>query len=1044
MLELRAIGNAEIVTDTTTLTPSQEIIFASALYLLLERERKISRAALAELLWPRVEKSARGHRLRQTLLQLKKLGFPVNATREWVRVSAEQMSIDVEQTRFSELRALPVGKTLEFLPGYSPRFSESFRDWVDGKRSQVNSSSARALLNVLNRARSGANWSVVDHVSRTILEIDPFNETAVLALAEASAMRGQKREAVAILDEYISEVGGNPDIRLPTSLLRRRIVDSPCEASPPLVVDPAFVGRQREVERLTKRLAEAKKGNGGACLLVGDPGIGKSRLAAEVAKFGTFQGFRTQSVTCQPSSADRPLSILVDLVPALRDMPGSIGCSQETLLSLRRLTEFDARGAEFRPAAAESHAVHRALRNAVLDLLDAVTDELPLVLVFDDIQWIDQTSADVLIEMVEFAKRKRLLLLLSSRQTGTTLLASLSYAAAEVVELQALPDSAAGVLLTSVINQRGSTPSNQARRILEAGEGNPFFLQELAKHWLESDGCVYAPPSVSRVLSDRLSRLSSVGLHVLQACTILGHASTVERVEAVLEYSSHQLLGAVQELSRAGMLSSSSNSPPGTSSALRARHDLLGAAVLDSLSGPARAFLHRRAGVVLEKELSGQRVSTALLWACAFHWHHAGNRNRALSVIRSCSEHLLEVGLPDDASHALDRALDYCSTDEQRLSVLGRQVDALQMAGKWQQSKEVLIRCRQLRANTMPVEDQHDAFEIMLFEASYRSSLDVLTLLSETTRCVECVEAAPVHRLQAAIIALKVASDVDPLMMDATYRQLAPLLATTLDNDLTRIEIEMVYHSIRGDGARGLAAARTLVDYARRANDPFRLARALVNASNSCRINGTNDEAEQCLYETIDISLKHHLVERAAIAMHNLVKLRLAAGDVVFARDILEQRKALLTPAENLVTTSDQHVVEARLALKEGNPSLAAEEFAKVPKDSFGYSPSRRCAYVALEIQICVAQGCDPSVLRTLASELETLHRTLWDVGLQDFEAEALFLALNASGEGARALSLLREYLSKHRRERQPVPLYLTELLADPLTPVGRTSVEAA
>lgn len=1047
MLELRALGYAEIVTDVTTLTPSREIIFGSALYLLLERDRRISRTGLAELLWPSIDVSARGHRLRQTLLQLKKLGFPVEANREWIQLSATQATIDFESGRLKEFVANSNGGVLEFLPGYSPRFSESFRDWLDTKRTHINSCSARTLIVLMNHARSGGNWTVVEKLARSSLQLDPLNETAVLALAEASAMRGQKREAVLMLDNYLAELGGNSDIRLPTTLLRKRIVDFPFRPSSTSVGDPAFVSREPEMERLTRRLADAKKGAGGASLLTGDPGIGKSRLAAEVAKFATFQGFRTQTVTCQRSSADRPLSVLVDLVPALRELPGAIGCSQETLLALRRLTEFDARGAELAVAPVESQAVHRALRHAFLDLLDAVTEEVPLLLVFEDLQWIDRTSAEILAEMMVFASRKRLLFLLNSRKSETELMKMLLMCSGtEVIELNALPDSAAGVLLNSIITELGAPPANQVRRILEAGEGNPFFLQELAKHWLESDGTVDAPPSVSTVLSDRLSRLSPVSLHVLQACAVLGHTSTVERVEGVLEYSSHQLLGAVQELSRAGMLNSFSDSATHTSSALRTRHDLLAGAVMDSLSGAARSFLHRRAGVVLEKELSGERVSTALLWACAFHWHNAGNRDRALSVVRSYSEHLLEVGLPEDASQALDRALEYCRTDEQRLSVMARQVDALQVAGKWQLAKEVLLSCRQLRAKTTSIADQHDAFEIMLFDASYRSSLNVRTLLTEATGCVARVEAATEHRLQAAVIALKVASDFDPKVMDTVYRQVEPLLATTATNDVTRIELEMVYHSIRGDGARGLAAARILVDKARRSHDPFRLVRALANASNSCRINGTHEDAEQYLYETIDISLKHHLLERAAVSMHTLAKLRLASGDVGLARDILEERKTIVTPSENLVTTADQHVIEARVALAEGNPALAAEEFSKVQTDSFGYSPSRRGAYLALEIQIRRSQDCDVLALRPLAFELEKLHTTLWGVGLQDFEAEALFLGLQATGEEPRALSLLREYLNKHRRERQPPPLCLTALLADRVAPQGYaiTTVEAA
>jgi len=389
---------------------------------------------------------------------------------------------------------------------------------------------------------------------------------------------------------------------------------------------------------------------------------------------------------------------------------------------------------------------------------------------------------------------------------------------------------------------------------------------------------------------------------------------------------------------------------------------------------------------------------------------------------------LLEVGLPENASAVLERALEYCSTDEQRVCVLARQVDALQMAGQWKRSKEVLAVCRQIRKSATASNDQHDAFEIMLFDASYRTSLDVLALLPELTVCIECEDASPQHRIEAAVIALKIATDVDPFVLDAIYCHVEPLFAAA-SNDPARLEAEMVYHSIRGDGSRGIAAARALVEVARESKDPIRLARALGNAANSYRINGSVRDAETCLNEALDLSLKHHLMERAVIAMQQLVKLRLAVGEVSLARSILEQSKALPSASENLVTSVEQRMLEVRVALNEGNPSRAAKEFPLVPEVSVTCTPSRRGAYLALKARILVAEAASPDTLRGVVTELEKAHTQLWSMGCQDSEAESLFLGLNALGARPRAMDLLREYLSKYRRERRTPPEFLSKLL---------------
>src|ERR1700682_6220418 len=103
MIVLRALGMAEIETGVTTLTPSQEIVFAAALYLVLERGKRVSRARLASLLWPRVPEKARAHRLRQTVLQLKKLGIMVKADRDNLQLSEFDARSDIEDLEGTEV-----------------------------------------------------------------------------------------------------------------------------------------------------------------------------------------------------------------------------------------------------------------------------------------------------------------------------------------------------------------------------------------------------------------------------------------------------------------------------------------------------------------------------------------------------------------------------------------------------------------------------------------------------------------------------------------------------------------------------------------------------------------------------------------------------------------------------------------------------------------------------------------------------------------------------------------------------------------------------
>ena len=415
MITLHALGNAEIKTSVTTLTPSQEIVFAAALYLILERGQRVSRTRLASVLWPRAAQKVGAHRLRQTILQLKKLGIVVQADRNNLQLLQHDACSDVDSL-FRTSASLPSdAPSGEFLPGYAPRCSESFRDWVDTKREQIHNALTGILVRDLERARLKGDWIGVENISSRCLVLDAFNETAVLAQAEATAMRGGKRRAVEILDRYIEDVGANhEELRLPASLLRRRVVERFPDKAVLQNGDPPFVGRESEMEALTAKLEAAKTGRGSAVLLTGEAGIGKSRLSEELARFAALQGAQLQRAACRRTDLDRPLSLFVDIVPQLREMPGALGCSPETFSSLRRLTDFELRSRD-KLWSADSEMLFGDLRNALFDLFDSVASERWLLIVIEDIQWLDDVSANILGKMIEWAPTKRILFVLNSR-----------------------------------------------------------------------------------------------------------------------------------------------------------------------------------------------------------------------------------------------------------------------------------------------------------------------------------------------------------------------------------------------------------------------------------------------------------------------------------------------------------------------------------------------------------------------------------------------------------------------------------------------------
>ena len=1019
------------------------MVFATTLYLLLERGKRVSRSHLASLLWPEVPEKARAHRLRQTILQLKKLGIVAVADRDTVQISREDTRSDIDEFFVEDAAVALRRDSLDFLPGYNPHLADAFDDWIEARRAEIHEKATELFVRELERVRLQADWSSVERISAKILSLDSFNEAAVLAKAEAAAMRGGKRKAVSILDHYIAEVGeGASELRLPATILRRRVVERIPDRPALLNADPLFVGREVEMQALSRKLEQARAGRGSATLLVGDPGIGKTRLSAELARFAELQGARVQRAACRRTDVDRPLSLFVDIVPQLRELPGALGCAPETFAWLKRLTDFE-QGSDDASRPVDSEMLFHYVRAALFDLLDAIAEEHCLVLLIEDVQWLDSASAKILARMVEWSETKRVFVLLNARPSTNPFREYADRVLLDTITLEPLTSAASTALLQSVALRPDDEPeAGFVDWCLAVAEGNPFFLQELAHQWIETGRRYEAPPSVTKVLAERLSRLSAEALQVLQTSAVLGEHATVDRIERVLQYHPHQLLSAVEELSKGAMLSVQAERPDNAGGQLQPRHDFLSSAAISRLAPVSLAFIHRRCAETLEREIAHQTMPTTLLWACASHRHHAGDREKALSLSLSCAEHLLELGLAHDACTAFQRSLDYCVTDAERLKVLPRLARALELDGDWNRSMEVLRTCIQLAGREDPARGQHNDYELLLLDARHRSVLDFVALFNEVVPCVESIKASPAHRVGAAILAMKLAVDFGRAdYLDSLYEQVSPLLGDSEVSERNRLELGMIYRTQRGDGMVPLDDLWRFADVARVSGGEFGYSRALVTAATACRLSGRYTEGLQFESKALEHAISNRLHSRHSEILLSTAGLHIAAGAYDKAREVLADLRKHRIAAGNFKERNEIHYHEARLALEQGDLAGAVDAFEQIDALSPSHSPTRRGYYLALDLQIGLRQGVVTEVMVKLVTELEATHLQMRGVGSQDFESYSLYLGLCALGKKDRGTQLLREHV-ECRHAKWPLPerilLALSSQENDPRMPSWR------
>jgi hypothetical protein len=510
---------------------------------------------------------------------------------------------------------------------------------------------------------------------------------------------------------------------------------------------------------------------------------------------------------------------------------------------------------------------------------------------------------------------------------------------------------------------------------------------------------------------------------------VLSDHATLDRVEMILEYPPHQLLSAVGELSSAAMLATPSEGKDITAGRIQPRHDFLASEAIGRLPAVSLAFIHRRSADVLENEIAHATMPTTLLWACASHCHQAGDRKRALSLGLSCAQHLLDVGLTDDACRRYEDALAYCTTDDDRLAVLSPLSAALQLNGEWERTKEILRTCIRLRSNGETPEP-HSDFEVMLFQARLRSSLDFVALLNDILQCVKSQNASPQHRVNAAVVALKVASDVGPsAILDTIYSEIEPFLKIEQIDPVARLEAEIIYQTMRSKQELDVGLLEKFVFAARSLHGEIAYSHALLACSSSCRIAGKDTDAAKFIRAAFEHAVDHKLVARLASINLSSLRLHIATGDWVAARAALRSEAQYPIAEDDENTRAEWDFCEGRVSLEEGDIQAAEAAVTKLEIVPQSYSASRNAACLALMLRVELARRSGVNVIRPLVRDLESTHKINRDIGNQDFEAHALTLGLSAIGEEGRGLDMLRQYVQEHRSTRRPLSKAIQELL---------------
>ena len=451
-----------------------------------------------------------------------------------------------------------------------------------------------------------------------------------------------------------------------------------------------FVGRERELAAGREVMDTVLGGSGRVLFIVGEPGIGKSRLALELR----------EHFLASPSARGRPQWLegrCVSYGEALPYWPyrdlirewlavGAYEPEMRVRVTLRRKTErlFPDRAAEIYPylgamlgVALEPEAAARlaqispeALQYRTFEVMQTLVERLaedgPVALVIEDLHWADPTSLQLTDRLLPLTETAAVMLVITQRPErdhpswGVKERAGREYPhRTEELTLEPLSGNADRELLRSLI-PTAVLPVDVERQILAHAEGNPFFLEELFRALVDSSALVAdaegwrfvpgvplaIPQTVEKVILARLDRLSSHDREVLTAASVLGRRFSLHHLEGVAG-GNGSVQDALHELQRLDLLREGRRWPEPE---YRFKHALIQETTYRTLLTDQQARLHRRAAEWLEQHYAGHEDEA--LGLLAHHWLAARDEEKATVC-------LLRAGDKARQEYALDEAIEH-------------------------------------------------------------------------------------------------------------------------------------------------------------------------------------------------------------------------------------------------------------------------------------------------------------------------------------------------------------------------------------------------
>ncbi len=618
-------------------------------FLLVNRARSAARDQLIDLLWPGTPPSAPEAALSAVIARLRRaLGSSTIVANQaeisldlgagvWIDVDAAAAAVaSADTARELGDRSRVIQKAQEAVDLLEARLLPEFDGpWVEQRRDQLDALRVEALELIADAGLSegGFDLRAAERAATELIQHAPLREVGYGLLMRSHAARGHTAEATLVFDDLrsrlLDELGTPPSralIALNDRLLRQEELNldaanrqtSAIPARLAVAVIQQLVDRRSEAELLRRRWDEGS----GIVFVGGEPGIGKTLLAAHAALYAADRGGTILYGGCEPTlrAPYEPFAELIGWYIEQRGQSALLTCSSAELQQLMRLVPSLAEGGVDHDAAAGDR---QQLFDAVTAVLRAAARERPLLIVVDDVHWADASTLLMLRHIADVLVDQPVVLVVTYRRAEPGTAATVALAAdlareqrpVDRLELVGLdPQDTASLLRATLLAEAGPA---FARELCELTGGNPFLIGEAARA-VDARSAKGAPtvadvralgvtsPAREMILA-RVRDFDQESRDLLTVAAVAGGEIDVKLLDGIVPQARNGRDGRLAELVGADLMFEL----PGRQS-FRITHELLRDALYAELDPAWRTELHARIGSYLLQR--GDTEPAELAW----------------------------------------------------------------------------------------------------------------------------------------------------------------------------------------------------------------------------------------------------------------------------------------------------------------------------------------------------------------------------------------------------------------------------------------------